>query len=109
MPNTKKNTKTAVNTTFDKLKAHFEAKKVDEWQKKWLSVPENRKKYESISDAPEVAAEEMISIANDIIDFAQGEETGKSHIFSKVKGLFVKTNDSTKSKKTKKTKKVTKK
>lgn len=71
--------------TFDKLKDHFEKKKVDEWQKKWLALPENRKKYEKITDAPEVIGEEAVALVNDIIDFAQGEETGKSHLFSKVK------------------------
>ncbi len=70
---------------FGKLKKHFEPKKVDAWQKKWLEVPENRKKYEKLADAPEVAGEEFMAMANDIINFAQGEEGGQSNVFKKVK------------------------
>ena len=62
--------------------------KVDAWQKKWLEVPANRKKYEKLSDAPEVVGEELTAIVNDIIDFAQGEETGKSGLFKKLKGVI---------------------
>ncbi len=100
MPNTKKDTAKnaagakegadkaakAAGDTFDKLKAHFEPKKVDEWQKKWLATPENRKKYAKASDAPEVVGEELTAMVNDIVDFAQGQEGGKSHLFAKVKG-----------------------
>ncbi len=74
--------------TFGKLKKHFDKKKVDNWQKKWLEVPANRKKYEKLQDTPEVVGEELTAMVNDIIDFAQGEETGKSGLFKKVKGLF---------------------
>lgn len=72
---------------FGNLKKHFEPKKVDEWQKKWLAVPANRKKYEKIADAPEMVGEELTAMANDIIDFVQGEETGKSTFFKKIKGV----------------------
>jgi len=78
---------------FGKLKTHFEPKKVDAWQKKWMEVPANRKKYEKLADAPEVAGEELMAMANDIIDFAQGEETGKSNLFKKVRGIVGKATD----------------
>lgn len=71
---------------FGKLKGHFEPKKVDEWQKKWLEVPANRKKYDKIADAPEVVGEELTAMTNDIIDFIQGEAGGKSNVFKKIKG-----------------------
>ncbi|MBN2306475.1 hypothetical protein JXD20_00660 [Candidatus Peregrinibacteria bacterium] len=77
-----------VDDVFGKLKKHFEPVKVDAWQKKWLEVPANRKKYEKLSDAPEVVGEELTAIVNDIIDFAQGEETGKSGFLKKMKGIF---------------------
>ncbi len=77
--------KKAAGEVFGKLKKQFDAKKVDAWQEKWLAVPANRKKYEKISDAPEVAGEELMAMANDIINFAQGEEGGNSHLFKKVK------------------------
>ena len=83
----------AAEQVFTKLKGHFEPKKVDDWQKKWLAVPANRKKYEKLSDAPEVAGSEMKAMANDIIDFVQGEEGGKSEVFRKLKsstGAFFK-------------------
>lgn len=79
--------------TFGKLKKHFDKKKVDDWQKKWLAVPANRKKYKKLQDAPEVVGEELSAMVNDIIDFAQGEEAGKSGVFKKVKGLFGKAKD----------------
>ena len=75
----------AAEEVFGKLKTHFEPTKVDAWQKKWLEVPANRKKYEKLSDAPEVASAELKAMANDIIDFAQGQEGGKSDLFKKVK------------------------
>lgn len=78
----------AAEEVFGKLKTHFEPAKVDAWQKKWLEVPANRKKYEKLADAPDVAGAEMKAMANDIIDFVQGEETGKSGVFKKVKGIF---------------------
>jgi hypothetical protein len=78
----------AVDEVFGKLKAHFETKKVDEWQKKWLAVPANRKKYAKLADAPEVVGEEALAITNDIIDFIQGEEAEQSHLFKRLKGSF---------------------
>ena len=78
----------AVDEIFGKLKTHFETKKVDEWQKKWLTVPANRKKYEKIADAPEVVGEEMMAVTNDIIDFVQGQESHQSNVFKKLKGSF---------------------
>lgn len=78
----------AADETFGKLKKHFDKKKVDDWQKKWLEVPANRKKYAKLQDAPEVVGEELTAIVNDIIDFAQGEETGKSSLFKKLKGVI---------------------
>jgi hypothetical protein len=92
MPDDKKETATkgthAVDEVFGKLKTHFETKKVDEWQKKWLAVPANRKKYEKLADAPEVVGEEALAITNDIIDFIQGQEAGQSHVFKRLKGSF---------------------
>jgi|GEM_PF-3290950 len=78
----------AADEVFTKLKSHFETKKVDAWQKKWLSVPANRKKYEKLADAPEVAGEEALAITNDIIDFIQGQESEQSHLFKRLKGSF---------------------
>ncbi|MDH5596473.1 MAG: hypothetical protein OEY44_00080 [Candidatus Peregrinibacteria bacterium] len=70
---------------FDGLKEHFEPAKVDAWQEKWLALPKNRKKYKEISDAPEVVGEELVAMTNDIIQFAQGQEGGKSEVFKKLK------------------------
>lgn len=67
----------AAGEIFGKLMAHLEPKKVDEWQKKWLAVPEHRKKYEKITDAPEVVGEELLEMTNDIIDFIQ-KKTAKA-------------------------------
>ncbi len=75
----------AAGDVFGKLKTHFEPKKVDEWQKKWLATPEKRKKYEKLSDAPQVVGEEITAMTNDIIDFIQGQEGGKSSLFKKIK------------------------
>ena len=70
---------------FKKLKKHFEPAKVDAWQEKWLAIPENRKKYEKLADAPEVMGEELVAMTNDIIQFAQGQEGGTSEVFKKLK------------------------
>jgi hypothetical protein len=78
----------AVDEVFKKLKTHFETKKVDEWQKKWLAMPANRKKYEKIADAPEVVGEELVAVTNDIIDFIQGQEAGQSNMIKRLKGKF---------------------
>jgi len=88
----KKVTKSA-EEVFGKLKKHFEPQKVDEWQKKWLATPAAKKKYEKLSDAPEVVGDELSAMANDIVDFVQGQEGGKSSVFKKVKssvGGFIK-------------------
>lgn len=70
-----------------KEKTKIDPKKVDAWQKEWLSVPANRKKYEKITDTPEVVGQELVAMTNDIIDFVQGQEGGKSHFFAKMKGF----------------------
>ena len=88
MTDTKKpdtNKKMNAEAVFSKLKTHFEPKKVDAWQEKWLAVPDNRKKYEKLTDAPEVVGEELLAMTNDIIDFIQGEEGGKSEVLKKIK------------------------
>ena len=61
----------AAGGVFKKLMGHLDQKKIDAWQKKWLAMPENRKKYETIKDAPEVVGEELLEMTNDIIDFVQ--------------------------------------
>ena len=66
-------------------KTGIDNKKIDAFQKSWLAMPKTRKKYEHLEDAPEVVGEEAIAMANDIIDFMQGEETGQSHVFKKIK------------------------
>ncbi len=70
---------------FRKMKGYFEPAKVDAFQKKWLAIPENRKKYSNMTDAPQVAAEEMLAMANDFVDFIQGQEGGKSSVLKKIK------------------------
>jgi hypothetical protein len=72
---------------FAKIKAKtgIDSKKIDEFQKSWLAVPENRKKYEHIADAPEVAVEEILAMTNDIIDYCQGQDASKSHLFKNLK------------------------
>ena len=60
-------------------------KKVDDWRAKWLAMPKNRTKYESIKNAPDVVGEEVFAMTNDIIDFCQGEHGGQSHVFNKLK------------------------
>lgn len=66
-------------------KTGLDDKKIDDWQKKWISLPEKRTKYEHLKDAPNVVGEEVYAIANDIIDFIQREEGGKSVIFKRIK------------------------
>lgn len=77
----------AVTGMFSKLgkKTGANKKKVTEWQGKWLAMPKNRKKYESLKDAPDVMGEEMFAMMNDIIDFTKGEHKGQSHVFKKLK------------------------
>ena len=69
-----------VSDIFAKIQAKtgVNKKKVDEWQKKWLAMPEKRTKYEHLKDLPEVVGEELFAVTNDIIDFIQKEEGGKS-------------------------------
>jgi len=66
-------------------KTGLENKKIDEWQKKWISLPEKRTKYEHLKDAPNVVGEEVYAMVNDIIDFIQKEEGGQSLLFKKIK------------------------
>lgn len=70
---------------LEKLKNHFEPEKVNAFQEKWLAVPANRKKYEKITDAPQVAAEEILAMTNDLIDYIQGEKAGQSTFLQKIK------------------------
>jgi len=77
----------AASGIFDKLQKHtgVDKKKVNAWQDKWIKLPEKRTKYQHLTDAPAVMGEELFAMANDIIDFAQGEHTGQSHVFNKIK------------------------
>lgn len=79
-------TKTAADI-FAKVKAKtgVSNEKVDAWQKSWLAMPKNRKKYEHLQDAPKVVGEELVAMSNDIIDFVQGEHGAQSQVFSKLK------------------------
>lgn len=70
---------------LEKLKHHFEPEKVNAFQEKWLAVPANRKKYKKITDAPQVAAEEILAMTNDLIDYIQGEKVGQSTFLQKIK------------------------
>lgn len=72
---------------FAKIKAKtgIDSKKIDEFQKSWLAVPENRKKYEHIADVPEVAVEEILAMTNDIIDYCQGQDASQSHVLKNLK------------------------
>jgi hypothetical protein len=63
----------------------LEPAKVKQIHKKWLSMPENRTKYKSIKDAPKVVFEEVLAMATDIADFAEGEEMGHSIMFERIK------------------------
>ena len=77
----------AAGDIFAKIqtKTGINNKKVDEWQKKWLAIPENRTKYEHLKDVPVVMGEELFAMFNDIIDFVQREEGGKSNVFKRLK------------------------
>ena len=61
------------------------SKKVDEWQKTWLAMPETRRKYAHLTDTPEVVGEELLAITNDVINFIQKQEGGQSVVFKKIK------------------------
>jgi hypothetical protein len=69
-----------------KEKTGASSKKVEQWQQTWLAMPKTRKKYEHLTDAPEIVGEELLGITNDIINFIQGQEGGDSAIFKKIKG-----------------------
>lgn len=73
---------------FAKFKKHFDAQHVDEFQKKWLALPENRKKYEKITDVPLVAAQEIIAMTNDLIDHVQGQKAEQSGFLKRIKTGF---------------------
>jgi len=66
-------------------KTGVDNKKIDKWQNAWLEMPETRKKYEHLKDAPQMVLEEALGMTNDIIDFVQGEEVGESHVFASIK------------------------
>ena len=88
-PNTA--TKQASASIFAKIKdkvTHVTPEQVDAWQKNWLAMPETRKKYEHLQDAPKVVGEELVAMSNDIIDYIQGQTGGKSEVFKKIKNLF---------------------
>ncbi|MBI5754863.1 hypothetical protein HZA41_01430 [Candidatus Peregrinibacteria bacterium] len=82
-----KGVKKAVHHIFSKIqtKTGLDDKKVDEFQKKWFAIPENRTKYEHLKNVPDVVGEELFAMFNDIIDFVQDQEGGKSHVFASLK------------------------
>ena len=79
--------KQAVHGLFAKVqqKTGLGDKKIDEFQKKWLEVPETRTKYKHWWDAPAIGGEELYAMFNDIIDFVQAQEVGQSHVFSSLR------------------------
>ena len=79
--------KSAVHGIFAKIqsKTGIEDKKIDEFQEKWLAIPENRTKYKHLVDAPTIVAEELFAMFNDIIDFMQSQEAAKSHVFESLR------------------------
>ena len=93
-PNNPSANKNVVREASDKIfakigdKTGIDKKKVDEWQKKWLLVPETRTKYKHLENLPDVMGEELFAMTNDIIDFVQKEEGGKSIVFKKMKDSF---------------------
>ncbi|GEM_PF-4883467 len=70
----------AVHGIFEKIqvKTGLSNDKIDQFQKSWLALPQTRTKYQHLTDAPLVAIEEGIAMANDIVDYLQNEEGGKS-------------------------------
>ena len=48
-------------------------------------MPATRTKYQHLTDAPLVAIEEGMAMANDIIDFLQNQEAGRSMVFHELK------------------------
>jgi hypothetical protein len=79
--------KQAIHGLFAKVqeKTGLEDKKIDEFQKKWLEVPETRTKYKHWWDSTAIAGEELYAMFNDIIDFVQAQEVGQSHVFSSLR------------------------
>jgi len=76
-----------VHGVFAKIqeKTGLKDDKIEKFQKTWLALPENRTKYEHLVNAPAVAGEELFAMVNDVIDFIQNQEGGKSHIFNILK------------------------
>jgi len=76
-----------VHSVFAKIqkKTGLQDEKIEKFQKTWLALPENRTKYEHLTNAPAVAGEELFAMVNDIIDFVQNQEGGQSHIFQALK------------------------
>ncbi len=76
-----------VHGIFGKIQAKtgLSDEKLDKFQEAWLKMPETRRKYEHLTDAPLVAIEEGMAMANDILDFLQNEESGKSLVFKGLK------------------------
>jgi hypothetical protein len=79
--------KQAVHGLFAKVqeKTGLDDKRIDEFQKKWLEVPETRTKYRHWWDATAIGGEELYAMFNDIIDFVQAQEVGQSHVFSSLR------------------------
>jgi hypothetical protein len=78
------NLRHAAHGLFAKIqeKTGLDDKKIDEFQKKWLETPEVRTKYRHWWDSTAIAGEELYAMFNDIIDFVQDQEGGKSHVFA---------------------------
>lgn len=104
MPNKTKTTKTApqkpaaqkpanaaitekTREIFEKIQAKtgLSNEKIEKFQKDWLAMPKTRTKYEHLQDAPMVALEEGLAMANDIVDFIQKQPGGESVVFKKMK------------------------
>jgi hypothetical protein len=81
------NLRHAAHGLFAKIqqKTGLEDKKIDEFQKKWLETPEVRTKYRHWWDTTAIAGEELYAMFNDIIDFMQDQESGKSHVFASLR------------------------
>lgn len=77
----------AVHGLFVKVqqKTGLKDEKIDEFQKKWLDTPEVRTKYSHWWDATAIGGEELYAMFNDIIDFVQDQEGGKSHVFASLR------------------------
>ncbi|MFH0820837.1 MAG: hypothetical protein V1908_03620 [Candidatus Peregrinibacteria bacterium] len=77
----------AVHGIFGKIqtKTGLSNEKIDQFQKEWMALPATRRKYEHLTDAPMVALEEGVAMANDILDYLEGQEGGKSLVFKSLK------------------------